>query len=98
LTPQWNTHVILFFKANGFETKDINSKTNKTLGISSPYSSQKKIPKTGAEIIAQKTTTDADFSIHCAKITAFGSMEGLKLVKIGFYTEGGYFKKNQAQN
>jgi hypothetical protein len=32
-----NTHIIPFFKANGFETKDINSETNKTLGIQSQY-------------------------------------------------------------
>jgi hypothetical protein len=32
-----NTHVIPFFKVNGFETKDINSETNKTLGIQSYY-------------------------------------------------------------
>ena len=32
-----NTHVIPFFKANGFETKDINSETNKTLGIQRHY-------------------------------------------------------------
>jgi hypothetical protein len=32
-----NTHIIPFFKANGFETKDINSETNKTLGIQSHY-------------------------------------------------------------
>jgi hypothetical protein len=32
-----NTHIIPFFKANGFETKDINSETNKTLGIKSHY-------------------------------------------------------------
>jgi hypothetical protein len=32
-----DTHIIPFFKANGFETKDINSETNKTLGIRSHY-------------------------------------------------------------
>jgi hypothetical protein len=32
-----DTHIIPFFKANGFETKDINSETNKTLGIQSYY-------------------------------------------------------------
>jgi hypothetical protein len=32
-----NTHIIPFFKTNGFETKDINSETNKTLGIQSHY-------------------------------------------------------------
>jgi hypothetical protein len=32
-----DTHIIPFFKANGFETKDINSETNKTLGIQSHY-------------------------------------------------------------
>jgi hypothetical protein len=32
-----DTHVVPFFKANGFETKDINSETNKTLGIQSHY-------------------------------------------------------------
>jgi hypothetical protein len=32
-----NSHIIPFFKANGFETKDINSETNKTLGIQSQY-------------------------------------------------------------
>jgi hypothetical protein len=32
-----NTHIIPFFKANGFETKDVNSETNKTLGIQSQY-------------------------------------------------------------
>lgn len=32
-----NTHVIPFFKVNGFETKDINSETNKTLDIQSHY-------------------------------------------------------------
>jgi hypothetical protein len=32
-----NTHIIPFFKANGFEMKDINSETNKTLGIKSQY-------------------------------------------------------------
>jgi hypothetical protein len=32
-----NSHIIPFFKANGFETKDINSETNKTLGIKSQY-------------------------------------------------------------
>jgi hypothetical protein len=32
-----DTHIIPFFKANGFETKDINSETNKTLGIKSQY-------------------------------------------------------------
>jgi hypothetical protein len=32
-----NTQIIPFFKANGFETKDINSDTNKTLGLESYY-------------------------------------------------------------
>jgi hypothetical protein len=32
-----NTHIIPFFKANGFETTNINSETNKTLGIQSHY-------------------------------------------------------------
>jgi hypothetical protein len=32
-----NTHITPFFKANGFETKDINSETNRTLGIQSHY-------------------------------------------------------------
>jgi hypothetical protein len=32
-----DTHIIPFLKANGFETKDINSETNKTLGIQSHY-------------------------------------------------------------
>jgi hypothetical protein len=32
-----DTHIIPFFKANGFEIKDINSETNKTLGIQSHY-------------------------------------------------------------
>jgi hypothetical protein len=32
-----HTHIIPFFRANGFETKDINSETNKTLGIQSHY-------------------------------------------------------------
>jgi hypothetical protein len=32
-----DTHITPFLKANGFETKDINSETNKTLGIQSHY-------------------------------------------------------------
>jgi hypothetical protein len=32
-----NTHIAPFFKKNGFETKDINSETNKTLGLESHY-------------------------------------------------------------
>ncbi len=30
-------YIALFFKANGFETKDINSETNKTLGTENFY-------------------------------------------------------------
>ncbi len=31
------THLLPFFNANGFETKDINSETNKKLGVTSRY-------------------------------------------------------------
>ncbi len=69
-----DTHIVPFFKANGFETQDINSDTNKTLGIQSHYFYKKRALKSSQG----RRQRMLIFSIGCVKMTAFGSNGRLK--------------------